>query len=390
MDKAKTRKSKDLLFHALTSIKRLQDGIGRSLRYSFPHPASAVSAKDLDESPGCAYLSLAPPEEHVLPVLAGINPAIRYRFEQINSGVVPERFVLELENGRVFGAGHVITSGNRLVSDVSVYFSQHDTHWLIGLGNLPDPQRLEGTVAVLDSSGSSNYFHWTLDTLPRVDLLKDYIDGIDWFYIGSTEPFQQAWLEKLGIPRKKILAISPHSHIQADRLLVPSFSHKSGIYADAAYEFVRSFRPSLPAPTRKIYVSRSNARRRKIMNEEDILPFLRGQGYEVHHLTGKSIDEQMELFGSASHIIAPHGAELTNLVYCQPGTKVLEIFSPHYINLCYWTIAAQTCLNYSCLLGKGGASGIRKQKNHLQVWRNINIDEDQLKAQMAVFMRSET
>ncbi len=49
--------------------------------------------------------------------------------------------------------------------------------------------------------------------------------------------------------------------------------------------------------------------------------------------------------------MAPHGAGLTNLIWCAPHTKVLEIFSPLYVNLCYWAIASITQADYYYLLG---------------------------------------
>ena len=53
--------------------------------------------------------------------------------------------------------------------------------------------------------------------------------------------------------------------------------------------------------------------------------------------------------------MAPHGAGLTNLVWCSPQTKVLEIFSPRYVNLCYWAIASVTDADYYYLLGEADA-----------------------------------
>lgn len=38
---------------------------------------------------------------------------------------------------------------------------------------------------------------------------------------------------------------------------------------------------------------------------------------------------------NAECVIAAHGAGLTNLLFCQPGTRVLEIFTPKWIVFCF-------------------------------------------------------
>ena len=45
-----------------------------------------------------------------------------------------------------------------------------------------------------------------------------------------------------------------------------------------------------------------------------------------------SVAEQVELFVYADVVVAPHGAGLTNLLFCREGTRIVEIFPPTYIN----------------------------------------------------------
>ena len=40
----------------------------------------------------------------------------------------------------------------------------------------------------------------------------------------------------------------------------------------------------------------------------------------------------MKTFAEATHIVAAHGAGLTNLLWCNPGTKVMEIQDPKMIH----------------------------------------------------------
>ena len=64
---------------------------------------------------------------------------------------------------------------------------------------------------------------------------------------------------------------------------------------------------------------------------------------------------------------------MTNLFGVEPQIKVLEIFSPLYVNLCYWAIASLTQADYYYLLGSG--EGIVADVNDARFFlENIFVD----------------
>ena len=65
--------------------------------------------------------------------------------------------------------------------------------------------------------------------------------------------------------------------------------------------------------------------RRNIVNENEIIKALKKKGYARVFLEDYSVQEQASMFFQAKAIIGVHGSGLTNLVFCQPKTKVLEI-----------------------------------------------------------------
>lgn len=53
-----------------------------------------------------------------------------------------------------------------------------------------------------------------------------------------------------------------------------------------------------------------------------------------------SLNDTMRMFFSAVLIVAPHGAGISNIVFSQPGTYVIEgICNPPNSNLCYQRLA---------------------------------------------------
>lgn len=79
----------------------------------------------------------------------------------------------------------------------------------------------------------------------------------------------------------------------------------------------------------KIYVSRQNANYRNLINEDDIIEILKRKGFKIIDTNKMNIFEQIKFFSSAEVVISPTGSALTNTVFCQKNTKVVEI-SPRY------------------------------------------------------------
>ena len=96
--------------------------------------------------------------------------------------------------------------------------------------------------------------------------------------------------------------------------------------------------------SKKIYVTREDSNYRKIINEGDVVTLLREKGYRVINPQLYEIEEQIEIFSNAEKIIAPHGSNLANIIFCKPGTEIFEItpsfrdnekiFEDRYLNLC--------------------------------------------------------
>jgi capsular polysaccharide biosynthesis protein len=95
-----------------------------------------------------------------------------------------------------------------------------------------------------------------------------------------------------------------------------------------------------------------------------------------------SFPEQAALFASVNAVVAPHGAGLTNLVFCRSRTKVVEIFSPEYVNGCFWALANMADLDYFYALG----AGRRPPENHdpQKVEQDITVNLEVLEATLAL------
>ncbi|MDJ0515717.1 MAG: tetratricopeptide repeat protein [Trichodesmium sp. MO_231.B1] len=263
----------------------------------------------------------------------------------------------------------IMTPDNYLLADLSREYpsplpgcTKHDPsqHQIFDLEELPPLEKIDGKVAVLSVLSGNVYFHWMVDLLPRIEILRQGInlEEIDWFVVNDhQQPFQRETLKSIGVKEEKILASDRHPHIQAKELVVPSYPSYLGWLQPWGLkflreEFLKDININRSELSERIYVGRSNARYRQVINEEEVVKILCQFGFTYVTPESMSLENQIAIFAHAKIIIAPHGSGLTNIVFSNPGTKVIELFSPHYLRYYYWHISRLLGLEHYYLIGE--------------------------------------
>ncbi len=198
---------------------------------------------------------------------------------------------------------------------------------------LPESTHLPHDAFLLPApSAPKNYYHWLIESLPKLRHLPGDLPVL----APLSQPFHAEALRAAGIPKANWFPLHETSHLAIPKLHArPPVKPTS---ADLRY-LQRLFAPgSVNHTRRRLYISRHDTWRRRILNENALYSTLEKHGFEFHTMANLDIRTQAALFAQASHIIAPHGAALTNLIFCPPETRVLELFAdnyhrPHYKNL---------------------------------------------------------
>jgi capsular polysaccharide biosynthesis protein len=311
-----------------------------------------------------------------------IQSSIREQFLDVRNSSWPPTFVVTIPNGRVWGEGFIITPDEKLLTDISTDFgtkngrSQVQLRWKLDTLAIYDC-----TVAVLSTNGASLYWHWMFQLLPRFELIKLAgfdIDEIDYFIVsGLQSNFQIETLRILGLSKERLIQSSNVPYLQARRLIAPSVPLAHGCYRPWMVQFLRrSFLGDTDIlPHRRVYISRGTARYRRVLNEPSVIRFLCSRGFEILSLETLSVRQQAAAMAECSVIVAPHGGGLSNLVFCSPGTKVIEIFSPELVAGYFWQLCNQLDLCYYYMIGGGGPNA--QKSDYPQTWdarADIKVD----------------
>lgn len=196
---------------------------------------------------------------------------------------------------------------------------------------------------------SHEYFHWLTDALPRLWLIRERIAGQPvWLPVKFRDKtYVRPALERFGITNVRF--IEPAELLISSRLWVPEPVAPSGNYSEPVLrELHRLFVPiASPAPSERLYVSRARAPKRRIVNETEVATCLAKFGFRTVYLEELTWDEQVNLLARASHVIANHGAGLSNLLFAPASAAVLELRErTDAQNNCFYSLAAARGLDY--------------------------------------------
>jgi capsular polysaccharide biosynthesis protein len=159
--------------------------------------------------------------------------------------------------------------------------------------------------------------------------------------------YEQEYLELLGKKKTDVLD-SRYNNIRFEKVILANSGH--WFYPNSAdvFAFKKYVENKLQVKKNnqnRIYVSRSG--RRCIKNEKELIELLRKFGFIIIEDKPRSIFEQIEIYKNASFIIGPHGASFTNIIWCEPGTHLVELFSPNYVPDFFLYIATLMGMKYS-------------------------------------------
>ncbi len=318
-------------------------------RPGWNHPPPGGVARARERNAECVTV-LRPEEPLAFPPRMEIAPELRDRFPS-EPGTVPEHFLVRLPKARVFSYhGVVIDDEDDVLTDLTHEFGRFAKGSRVcHYEALPPLEEVDARLLVLPSiSCWKNYSHWILESVPRLRAMSP--EDYDLALVPDRLPFHREWLDLLGIPESKRVPAKEETHIRATELVVPSPA-PPGVIGRDGVEFLRrlagvpALNEAVPG-SRRLYVGRGDAWKRKVLNEDAVIEALRPFGFEAIELRGLSVVEQAQLFSGAGIIAAPHGAALANLAFCPPGTTVIECFPDQFVQPLYFSLGGVCGLDY--------------------------------------------
>ena len=222
-------------------------------------------------------------------------------------------------------------------------------------------QIVESPAILLLGPWSWIYHHWLIEDLPRLwvfdyfSKLKDYPIVVP----ADLSDFQIASLDALGISGQDLISYDG-SNWMFKRLFVPTFLAPGG-HSQRQLDWLREkfFKAYVIKQKnigeRRLFVSRSDAETRKILNEREVVEFLQTYNFEFIMPGKLPFSEQIRIFSDAEIICGSSGSGITNHIFAPKSATLIEIQPDTYVNRAHWFSSNVLGQKYMFVIGQSEA-----------------------------------
>lgn len=204
------------------------------------------------------------------------------------------------------------------------------------------------TVAPIVQLWGYGYYHFLIEQIPKMLRICKISSDIpiliyyQLFHPAINMSFIPTVLAAFGI-KNPIINYHP-SVVYLITEAIQTTEIMCGIPSPYDIKLLREVAKTISPPIKKnigILIKRSGRSLRSLANHDIILAdLIKAKPYiQWHVFDTMSFIDTIKLFSQASIVVGPHGAGLTNIVWCDNNIDVVEIGSYIEPNICYWHIS---------------------------------------------------
>jgi capsular polysaccharide biosynthesis protein len=233
------------------------------------------------------------------------------------------------------------------------------------------PQLKDSRVRLAYNAGWRNYYHSLIQGMFSLWIFNTHFyDSTATYVFPGSSPHITQVIGLTGVAASQLTFAHKNANLAVGEAAWLPTSY--GAYVFQPSRLLRTYgsdilqRLRVPdLPPLKLYVSRKDSKRRRMINEDILEAQLAARGFKIVTLSSLPLSEQFALFRAADVVVAPHGAGLSNLIFSRQGTRVIELSMSSYLNPCFAALGMALDLNYAMHVSLAHATSDYK---HTQEW----------------------
>ena len=275
------------------------------------------------------------------------------KFIKIGKNTFPvDKEFYKIKNARIYTdlVEHVaIIKDNKIIPEIS-YQQIKGVHKSIEFNKVYKDgtprfiKKIRGNVlSLVQGASGNNYFHFLFDVVTKLNLCNEVnsLKQINYFYLPGSFHWQKKILSTFNIFEDRIIDSRESRHIMADEIFALEHPWYQKGYVQDQIKYlpewiIFSLRDKFLRFAKKfntldkIFIDRSDSiyNHCKIINNNEVIEFLSNNGFQSFQVSKLDFFEQIYLFNNAKIIIGPHGAAFSNIIFSEPGLKIIE-YMPH-------------------------------------------------------------
>lgn len=188
------------------------------------------------------------------------------------------------------------------------------------------------------NASTNNYWHWMAQSLPAIlqciDMLKEAGSGDYGLLLPHRRHYVVETLQMLGLDQVPLVEVPADGILDIKRVAYCEMLCTAAFTPNKYRGKVRSsiLAGKMDIGPKKVYLSRSDTALRPVRNEAELQAYLQEQGFTIVNAGKYSVAEQASIVNGADVVVGPHGANLTNLLFCREEANALELAQNSHLN----------------------------------------------------------
>lgn len=213
-------------------------------------------------------------------------------------------------------------------------------------------KKFDKILFITNSNSPHNFFHWNLDVLQKLEFIeqnKDEISSYDLKIIIPNDHISdyikntlEAFDINLYYQKKNEIIFANSSILLPD--IAPTGNFREEIIRKLNLRMRNHWinKKNIDLRNQKrIYISRKNAPRRRLVNEAEIINILKKHDFSILDFDELNFEEQLKNILNCEVLVGSHGSALSHMLWMKPKSKIIEIRTKNNSNdNCFFSLAS--------------------------------------------------